>query len=37
VPTSGGGFPTWAIAGVGLAALMIGGGAAGMFVNRGRR
>jgi hypothetical protein len=37
VPTSGGGFPTSAIAGVGLAALMIGGGAAGMFVNRGRR
>jgi hypothetical protein len=36
-PTSGGGFPIWAIAGVGLAALMIGGGATGMIVSRGRR
>jgi len=34
VPAGGGGFPTWAIVGVAVAALMIGGGAAGMLVNR---
>jgi hypothetical protein len=36
-PTGGDPFPAWAIAGLCLAALLIGGGVTGMVVTRGRR
>jgi hypothetical protein len=36
-PAQGGSFPAWAIAGFGLAALLIGAGISGLIVTRGRR
>jgi hypothetical protein len=36
-PVQGGSFPAWAIAGFGVAALLIGAGISGLLVTRGRR
>jgi hypothetical protein len=36
-PLQGGSFPAWAIAGFGVAALLIGAGISGLLVTRGRR